>query len=453
MPPHPRKRPRSERPPVAVALERLEALLEGNARRWIVEEAAAAGSFTGALHRLRTGMQQHDLRMPRGRVSLRGVVGKLDRRVQREGFHVLKAWDPEHRRFSVDEVPVLLLDHYDRERAGRPGGLVHLAILLDHYFLHLLALVAMEAWDDPDPDGVMDRVTGLLRLLQGPGGSGHGFLALGESLLVLAVSHFHPKEVAYDRFTDRVRTLNRAHRTAFAATSAAALGSHLRWGRVTMYRGDPVRMREDNRGDYPWLLFSLATLLDTLEGLEVLEGPDGREAPGSPEPRVGLEAPHPAVTHGGLPRREALVTALLNGLSADPTAFRGTPPPALEPYREEYDRCVESLRSQAGWLAEEFRRRRPSAEGYAPLALHFNFPSNALVAAVMVALRLGAPFPVPLDGLLLGEAPAGVGADDRRMLAGALADYAAGQGARLVLYDPRRASSFVEETLEMLEGF
>lgn len=444
MPPHPRKRPRRERPPVAVALERLEALLGGSARRRIVEEAAAAGSFAGALQRLRTGMQQHDLRMPLGRMSLRGVVGKLDRRVRREGFHVLKAWDPERRRFSADEVPVLLLDRYDRERAGRPGGLFHLAILLDHYILHLLALVAMEAWDDPDPDGVMDRVTGLLRLLQGPGGSGHQFLALGESLLVLAVSHFHPKEVVYDRFTDRVRTLNRVHRTAFAATSAAALGSHLRWGLVSMYRGDVLRMREDNRGDYPWLLFSLTTLLEGLEGLEGLEAerPEEPEAPGTPRP---------ATTAAGLPQ-EALVTALLNGLSSDPTVFRGTPPPALEPYREEYDRCMDSLRRQAGRLGDEFRRRRPSAEGYAPLALHFNFPSNALVAAVMMALRLGAPFPVPLDGLLLGEAPAGVGPDDLRMLAGALADYAAGQGARLVFYDPRRAGPFVEETLETLEG-
>jgi hypothetical protein len=424
LPPHPRKRPRTTPPPVAVALERLEALLAGDARHGVLEEAAAAGSFAGALLRLRTGMEQHALGIPRGRVSLRGVVGKLDRRVRREGFHVLRAWDPERRRFSADEVPVLLLDHFDRERAGRPGSLSQLAILLDHYILHLLALVAMDAWGDPDPDGVMDRVTGLLGLLQGPGGSGHQFLALGESLLVLAVSHFHPKEVAYDRFTDRVRTLNLAHRTAFAAASAAALGGHLRWGAVTMYRGDALRMREDNRGDYPWLLFSLATLLDALDG---------------------------AAMDGGLPR-ETLVTALLNGLSADPTAFGGTPPPALEPYREEYERCVASLRRHAPYLGEEFRQRRPSAEGYSPVAFHFNFPNNALVASLMVALRLGAPFPVPLAGLLLGVAPSGSGPDDLRMLARALADYAAGQRARLVFYDPERGSGFVEQTLQALGG-
>ena len=42
---------------------------------------------------------------------------------------------------------------------------------------------------------------------------------------------------------------------------AASMGSHLRFGFEATYARDTVIMRNDNVTDYPWLSFSLATLM------------------------------------------------------------------------------------------------------------------------------------------------------------------------------------------------
>ena len=134
----------------------------------------------------------------------------------------------------------------------------------------------------------------LVERLQGPGGSGHHFVADAETLLIVALSQFHPEEQAYDRIIDKVHQLETGHQVSFARVSAAVLSAHLRWGFWLMYERDPVRMRRDNVGDYPWLLNSLLTLARAfVTSLDAGEGVD---------------------------ERAPLTQSLLQGLAADPYA-------------------------------------------------------------------------------------------------------------------------------------
>ena len=93
----------------------------------------------------------------------------------------------------------------------------------------------------------------------GVDGSGHRFVADAETLLIYA-SQFHPEERAYDRIIEKVDRLEGDHPVLFAHASVAVLSAHLRWGFWLMYDRDPIKMRRDNTGDYPWLLNSVLTL-------------------------------------------------------------------------------------------------------------------------------------------------------------------------------------------------
>jgi hypothetical protein len=417
----------------AAAHDRLAILLEhvlaGGTRAAIVDRALEDGPVGRALRRLRRALASHRFETGNRTVELAEPVAELDRRTREEGFHVLQAWDFQEQRFTEDNIAVLMLDFALREELE--ADRTTLEILLDHYFLHLLALLAMRVWDTSDPDGALDRVGLLLERLQGGEGSGHRFVDRPESLLMLAVSYFHPEEAAYDRLIDRVRTLGEEHRSAFAFPSAAALGSHLRWGMAVMYGWDVKRMRDDNVGDYPWLLFSVATLL------------------GAYEDRIREDA-------GGEARSE-LVHGLLHGLGADPWAFVGAPPPALQPYAQEHAACRELLRRHRDRLLEDFRAHRPRRDGFAPLAFHFNFPNNVLVASVTVALLRGRPLELPMDALFGAAVP---GADDEARLSMALElmEYAGSSperldahGARLVAYAPEPALRAFNLTLGALK--
>src|SRR5262249_22167100 len=174
------------------------------------------------------------------------------------------------------------------------------AIALDYYFLYVLALLSLRIWDAGDPDDNLDRLNSLLGHLQGGGGSGHRFRATVRTLLPVAASHYEPNDAAYDTLLARVRTLSRSHRTALALVHAASLGSHLRFGFQATYGRDIVLMRDDNTVDYPWVCFSLATLMTEYDSLR----------------REGIDDI----------RRDAVVEAMLNGLSFDARAFIGTPP-------------------------------------------------------------------------------------------------------------------------------
>ncbi len=320
-------------------------------------------------------MRSHIFRGRFAPLVLDDLVRDFDMRTREEGFHVLHSWNHREHHFTRENTPVLMLDRFaDEWPAARATPRVH-ALLLDHYFFYVLALMVMRAWDEGDPNENLDRITGLLRHLQGPAGNGHQFVARAETLMLMAISHFHPDETAYPRLLEKIRTLDRAHRVHFALAEAAILGSHLRWGFAVLYRRDLGRMRGDNKGDYPWLLFSLATLMEEYVRLR-----DGDTGEGNGE---GSEAG----PEGGVAAwRRRVIEGLIDGLTPDPWAFVGAPPESLRPYETEHAGFREAFAENRDDLLEEFARLRPDREAYSPLSFHCNFPHNAIMAKVSIQL-------------------------------------------------------------------
>jgi len=419
-------------------LDALDALLVGPARAAILDGIMARGGYDDWMRRIRSAMSEHRFVTGEQRFDLSQVVRRLDVRTRKDGFRVLHSWNHRTHDFTDDIVPVLMIDFFQRAGPEDPDERVTLEILLDYYLLHLLALCAMRVWDVEDPDVTLDRLTGLVEALQGEDGSGHRFVADAETLLIYALSQFHPEEQAYDRLIDRVSKLDEGHQQRFMKVSAAVLSSHLRWGFWLMYGRDVVRMREDNVGDYPWLLFSLLTLMR------------GWVA----DLRADLRADQ---ADGRSGEAEELLEGLLQGLAADPWAFTGSPPTALAPYESEYAELVGLLEAHGPALLESLERHRPSKSEYAPLALHFNFPHNALVAIVTLALLESEPQPLPLNDLFrreLKEPPEG---ESREGLARALMAFSGGspdrlghRGAMLVAYDPLSAMRSFSITMNVL---
>lgn len=398
------------------ACEVLETALKGSFRRDVLDGALRSGSFRKALRSLRADMRSHSFQTASHQVVLGDFIRRFDGLTREEGFEVLHTWDHSAHRFCEENAPVLTLDYFANLKSTSRSKRVSLSILLDFYFLHVLILCAVRVWDEGDPDGVLDRVTSLLRVLQGSDGSGHHFAEDGETLLMLAMSQFHPNEQAYDHLIEKIWTLNRGHVRRFALISTAVLGAHLRWGFRVMYRRDVTRMRDDNVPDYPWLLFALETLLREYARL------------------------HDAGIQGA--EREEVVEGLLNGLTPDPWAFIGKLPDALSDYAEKYSRFCELLGRYGEDLVEECKRHRPSAEGFSPMAFHFNFPHNVLMAHLMTALDEESVRSLSLNALLLGRHDGAVteqSADDLAKtltaFAGSSPDKLDAHGARLIIYD------------------
>ena len=325
-------------------------------------------------------MRAHVFRGRFAPLVLDGFVRDFDVHTREEGFHVLHSWNHLEHHFTRENTPVLMLDRFAKEwSAARATPRVQ-ALLLDHYFFYVLALMVMRAWDEGDPNRNLDRITGLLRHLQGTHGSGHQFVARAETLLLMAISHFHPDERAYPRLLERIRTLDRAHRVHFALAEAAILGSHLRWGFAVLYRRDLGRMRSDNMGDYPWLLFSVATLM---------------------EEYVRLREEGAGASGGGdvAERRTRVLEGLIDGLTPDPWAFTGAPPEALRPYEEEHSGFREAFAEHRDDLLEEFARLRPRKQAYSPLSYHCNFPHNAIMAKVSIQLADENAPNLPMDAM------------------------------------------------------
>lgn len=412
-------------------MDALDALLGGTSRRAVIDGITTRGDFDDWLRRLRSAMSGHRLVAGEGTVDLRQTVRRLDVRTRKDGFRVLHAWNHRTHDFTDDVVPVLMIDFFQRAEPEDPDERFTLELLLDYYLFHLLALCAMRVWDADDPDAAMDRVDALLQVLQGEGGSGHRFVADAETLVIYALSQFHPEEQAYDRVIHRFSTLGAAHRLAFARVSAAVLSAHLRWGFWLMYGRDVVRMRADNVGDYPWLLDAVRTLL--LAWVEAVE--DG----------------------AGVEERDSLVQPLLQGLAADPWGFTGSPPPALADYRGAYAEVRALLERHGETLLADLERHRPTKKAYAPLALHFNFPHNTLVAMVTLALLEGKPQRLALNDLFsrdLEDPPEG---ETREGLARTLMAFSGGspdrlghRGAMLVAYDPLSAMRTFSMTVKAL---
>jgi hypothetical protein len=397
------------------ACDHLDAALSGPGRREIVARVAQSKVFYDSLRRLREAMRSHRFRSSAGRIELGEIVGALDGRTRKDGFHVLQDWDGKADKLNEETIPVDVLDFMiGRSHPGESERTV-LAILLDYYFFYLLALLSLRVWDEGRADEHLDRVNRLLRLLQGPEGSGQRFVGNAVSLIPIATSHFEPDVHAFDLLLEKVRTLNESHRVELALAYAAILSSHLRFGFEATYARDIVAMRNDNVPDYPWLSFSLANLMSACCRAE------GEE-------------------------RQRIVEGLANGLSPDPRAFLGTAPSSLsgaETARER-SRFAELFSENREALIVELESHRPSEADYYPLAFYFNFPHNVVKGMVVDALLRGEAWELGLTELLTGVPHGSPMGEKRRALAETLMSHARSSPDRIrgrlvpaIRYDPR----------------
>jgi hypothetical protein len=387
--------------------------LAGDPRRTWAAEAGRAPDLRSGLRRVAAAMRSHQWMAAGNRLNFAPLVRDCDRRARAEGLHVLHDWDGKAGRVNQDSIPVDVLEFVARLRGGEPASAQVAAILIDYYFLYLLALLSLRVWDDGDADGNLDLLDGLLGQLQNVG-SGQPFARRAETLLLIATAHYEPDERGYDALLERVRTLNRDHRVHVAASHAAAIGCHLRFGFEATYVRDTSLMRQDNCADYPWLCFSLATLMQEYVRL--------REAGATTAP---------------------VAEALVNGLSADARAFVGEPPASLSACDAERRLFRDLFLAHRAELIQAFERFRPSEGGYSPLAFFFNFSHNVQKGTVVDAALRRRPWPLAIDDLLR-RSERGEEADDSPLaLANTLMGYARAAPDRIrgrlmpaIVYDP-----------------
>lgn len=409
------------------AIDHLRDTLRGESRREIVRAITSGRDTSAAFAELRRCMRSHRWPGQADAHWLQRVVEGLDARTRREGLHVLHGWDFRSQRRPEDIVPILLTDYVERLGVPDEGLERAVAILVDQYFLAVLMLPTVRAWDGGDPNARLDAITGLLADLNGPRGGGLAMVRDAESLLLLAVAYYHPEEGAYDHQLAQVRTVDGAHALRFAYPCAAIMGTHLRWGLRFMYRSDVGTMRADNAVDYPWSLFALATLMGEYERLQAT----------------------------GATRSDRLrcVHALMQGLSADPWAFDGKLPAFLTSHAVEHETLRRGLDRHREALIADAEAAAPSAGAYSPLGFSCNFLSNAVVASVMTAISSGRPTP-SLNALLapdaaLADGPPGANQAGVEALAERLMAFATGaperlaaRGAPIVSYDRRDGAHY-----------
>jgi hypothetical protein len=404
----------------------LEQALDGGWRRRIVEEVVRSRDLGTALVRLRDSMRSNVWKSGAADVNLGKVVRTFDGLTRRDGFHVMHDWDGIADRVNEDTIPVDVLNYLIDQRGGSPAEAAVLAILLDYYFVHILTLLSLRVWDEGDADANLDRVGRLLALLQGGDGGGQPFAANAETLLLLGTSHYEIDERGYDKLLEKVRTLNTSHKTMIALGHAASMGSHLRFGFEATYARDTVVMRDDNVTDYPWLCFSLTTLMREYSRM-LAAGVTGAEPDGIGE-------------------------AVLNGLSPDARAFvRSTPPASPAPFEAERLEFAELFRAHEEDLLGQFEGFRPSTATYSPLSFFFNFSHNVVKGAVVDALLRAEPWRLTLNDLLTGISSSDELNIAKKMLATTLMGYARANPHRIrgrlmpvIVYDPaagRRAFS------------
>ena len=416
----------------AEACALLARALDGNVRREIVAEVSTSKDFRTALLRLRDSMRSNAWKSGGAELNLGRLVRKFDRLTRADGFHVLHDWDGIADRVNEDTIPVDVLHYVIEQRGDAAIDPPILAILLDYYFMHLLALLSLRVWDEGDPDDNLDELDRLLRQLQGPDGSGQRFAHDAATLVLIATSHFEIDEAGYDTLLAKTKTLNAAHRIEVALGHAASMGSHLRFGFEATYARDTVIMRDDNVTDYPWLSFSLATLMG--EYVRV-SGQDTHE-----------------------PGAEAIVEAILNGLSPDARAFVRDPPRTPAPFEAERAEFCASFRRHQTELVTACERYRPTPQAYSPLSFFFNFSHNVVKGMVVDALLRGRPWRLTLNDLLTAAPRDEAGDDSRQKLATTLMGYARANPHRIrgklmpvIVYDPSAGRRAFSITLQKLK--
>jgi hypothetical protein len=428
--PHPASR--SAVHPFDDACAQLEIALAGPLRRHIVEEVARTRDAGRAMARLRDCMRSDVWHAGATRVDFGAAIADLDKRVRRDGFHAIHDWDGKAERVNDDTIAIDILNYAIERRGTGAPDLAVLAMLVDYYFLYVLALLSLTVWEDGRGDDRLDRLERLLSQLQGPQGSGQRFASDAATLLLLATSHYESDDHAYDRLLERVRALGRAHRAKIARIHALCLGGHLRFGIESTYGRDFRLMRDDNGVDYRWLSFALAIVMEDYARL------------------------HDAGARG--PERDVTVEALLNGLTADVDAFAGERrPSSLDALSEEWRTVHDGLHAHRRNLVEEFAPFRPPDDGYSPIALFFNFSQNVLKGVVADALLWGEPRPLGLNELLTTVGPSAGMNPAKVTLARTLMSYARAKPDRIrgllgpaIVYDPRAGRRAFAATIRAL---
>jgi hypothetical protein len=405
--------------------------LRGQARREIVDEFAGAATLGAALKPLRDAMRNNQFRARGHQIYLDRALNSYDGRTRAEGFHILHDWDGVAQQTNPDIIPIDVLHFLADQRGADAAGRVELSILLDYYFMHVLALLTMRIWDDGDPDANLAAIDDLLVELQGPNGSGHRFADNAATLMLVGTSHYEPEEWGYDRLLARVRTLNERHQFEIGVSHAQSMGCHLRFGFEAQCGRDTVALRDDNIADYPWLCFALAATMREYERLADVDTA-GRD-------------------------RAIVEEALLNGLTPDARAFIGVPPASLAQSESDRVSFTEGFARHKNALLEAFQQYRPSDAAYSPLSFFFNFSHNVVKGAVVDALLWGEPWDVSLNDLFTSVTRPELEAGSQQLLATTLMGYARSNPDRIrgrlmpvIVYDPqsgRRAYSVAIEKL------
>ena len=415
--------------------------LVGTARREIVDDFASAASLGAALKPLRDAMRANQFRARGRQIFLDRAVTSYDGRTRAEGFHILHDWDGVAQQTNPDIIPIDVLHFIADQRGGEPATRAEIAILLDYYFMHVLALLTMRIWDDGEPDENLARIDALLTELQGPNGSGQLFAADAATLMLIGTSHYEPEEWGYGKLLDRVRTLDERHRFEIGLCHAQSMGCHLRFGFEAQCGRDTLALRDDNIADYPWLCFALAAVMDEYSRL----------VDGNPQHRsTGAAASADR-------DRSVIEEALLNGLTPDARAFVGVPPPSLSRSESDRARFTEGFARHKTRLLAEFQKYRPSDSVYSPLSFFFNFSHNVVKGTVVDALLWGEAWDLSFNDLLTGVPRAGIEDGSPQLLASTLMGYARSNPDRIrgrlmpvIVYDPqagRRAYSVAMEKL------
>jgi hypothetical protein len=403
--------------------EPLDVFVTGGLRRDCVDQLVRTSRSLGdALGHLRLAMRTHTWNGDGRRVCMARAVQAADALTRHEGFHALNDWDGIADHVNVEIIPVDVLDFVRRVRGDDPPDSATLAILVDYYGFHVLSLLALRAWDTPDPDHALGLVGGLLDRLQGPDGSGQPFVADPETLLLIATSHYEPDERGYHSLLAQVRTLCAERQRAVALGHASCMGAHLRFGFHATYARSTEAMRNDNVADYPWLHFAAGTVL------EAIEQHKGDHSGASLDPSLAV-----------------LAEALFGSLTADTASLLDA-----GPFRER-------LSAQTSRLQAAFDALEPHPERYSPLSLFFNFSHNVLKGTIVDALLRADPWMVSFNDLLMGAQGGVSPLASREALAVTLMGHARrhpqrirGQLTPVIVYDPASGHAVYRATASRL---
>ena len=181
------------------------AALQGSARHELIAEYTKAKDLGTGLLKLRDAMRANTFKAGAHQVFLDRMIRAFDGRTRAEGFHILHDWDGAAQQVNPDVIAVDVLHFLVNQRGTDEAGTIEAAILLDYYFMHVLALLSMRVWDEGDANANLDRLNVLLAELQGPGGSGQLFADDAETLMLIGTSHYEPHEWGYGKLLERLK--------------------------------------------------------------------------------------------------------------------------------------------------------------------------------------------------------------------------------------------------------